>query len=667
MSPSRRKVSMFGIAMMLWAIVAPAIANERPVHRPRRVERQVRPVRPSGNQAVALEKLTTCQEAHAYLIEAAVEMVLHYRYGNGGVVFAGGPEDVDAPRIPDDYTTTNNQVAGVDELDIVKTNGTHLYALDYNRFHLLRSWPAETTAEVGVVDVDSYGHGLFLDRDRVISVSQFWGDESFAPYGSGGTRFEILDISVPSRPTTLRTIDVEGFLVDSRLIDGHLYAVIWSQPELPYEIWELSGDPELPLPEMPANASAEVRDRILATARRILMPIVTDILIKVEIADLLPQHVDVHPENISVDPAPLLQCGDLFRPSEPSRLSVLSVFHLDVRADEPISAVGLLADGWEVYASLDSVYVAKASDLWWWGWPESENFDMTTAVHKFTLDPESDAPVTYTASGEVDGWLLNQFSMSEFDDHLRIATTEVGWWGFAEADEAANSVTILADDGDGRLVETGRIGGMGPGERIFAVRFMGPKGYVVTFEQIDPLFTLDLSDPTNPSVIGELEITGFSSYLHPIGDDWLLAVGQEADEEGRIIGLAVSIFDVREFDAPRLAHRYLIENEDDTWSWSESLHDHHAFTFHRGVLSIPVYIGGEERFHGLIVLSVDPEDGIVELGRISHHDLAGEGIYAWMRRSVYIEDFIYSLSTVGVKVNRLRNPEVEVARVPFEE
>jgi uncharacterized secreted protein with C-terminal beta-propeller domain len=227
---------------------------------------------------------------------------------------------------------------------------------------------------------------------------------------------------------------------------------------------------------------------------------------------------------------------------------------------------------------------------------------------------------------------------------------------------------VLEDDDLGNLREVGHVGGLGPGERIFAVRFMGPKGYVVTFEQVDPLYTLDLADPTQPKVIGELEVTGFSSYLHPIGDDWLLAVGQEADEEGRIIGLAVSIFDVRDFADPKLAHRYLIEGDDDTWSWSEALNDHHAFTFHRGVLSIPVYIGGTEgRFSGLLVLAVDPEDGIWELGRIDHQGMGTEDKRAWMRRSVYIEDAIYSLSSAGVKVNSLDNPEVELAKVPFED
>jgi uncharacterized secreted protein with C-terminal beta-propeller domain len=294
---------------------------------------------------------------------------------------------------------------------------------------------------------------------------------------------------------------------------------------------------------------------------------------------------------------------------------------------------------------------------------------MTTSIHKFILDPSQPEPVRYAASGEVTGWILDQFSMSEHDGYLRVASTEFDWWWGGTPDvEQASSVTVLADAGRGHLREVGHVGGLGPGERIFAVRFMGSRGYVVTFEQIDPLFTLDLSDPGNPTVVGELEVTGFSSYLHPIGDDWLLAVGQEADAEGRVLGLAVSIFDIRDFANPTLAHRYLIEGDDRTWSWSEALSDHHAFTYHRGVLSVPVYISGEEgRFSGLLMLTVDPEKGIAELGRIDHQDLTKSDYRAWMRRSVYIEDAVYSLSSAGVKVNSLEDPTVELAKVPFEE
>jgi uncharacterized secreted protein with C-terminal beta-propeller domain len=257
--------------------------------------------------------------------------------------------------------------------------------------------------------------------------------------------------------------------------------------------------------------------------------------------------------------------------------------------------------------------------------------------------------------------------MGEHDGYLRVATTEFDWWwGTDDGQQDEGSVVSVLEQRGGSLVTVGQVDGIAPGEQIYATRFMGDKGYVVTFEVIDPLFTLDLSDPTAPRIVGELEITGFSSYLHPAGDDHLLAVGMEATPEGQILGLAVSLFDVSDFANPALADRYLVELEEDQWSWSEAMSDHHAFTYHRGVLSIPAYIAGpDEWFGGLVVIDVDLDDGLTELGRIDHSTLATPDRYPHVRRSVYIEDYLYSLSTLGLKVSRLREPSVTIAEVPF--
>jgi uncharacterized secreted protein with C-terminal beta-propeller domain len=602
-------------------------------------------------------------------VDVAVERVLEYRYNLWFMVPWFGAEDGrDVSDVPSDYTTTNTQEQGVDEIDIVKTNGTHLYAVESDRLHILRSWPAETTSELATVNAGDHGSGLFLRNDRVVVASDVWNPESNFPFRFGGTRLELLNVEDPSTPEVVRTIDVEGWIVDARLIDGDLYAVTRSYMELPSELWDLAWQDDIGLPDLPWDASDDERERILAEAREIIRPYVVEIMARYPLDEMMPRFADRTPDSPDTEARPLFDCGSLYRPAHTSDWAILSVLHLDLDQDGPVTATGLIADGWTVYASASSLYVAQTSNswAWWWGWAPSE---MTTVLHKFELDPSLPEPVRYAASGQVKGWILDQFSMSKYDDFLRVASTEFDWWWGATPDvEPASSVTILADNGRGALREAGHVGGLGPGERIFAVRFMGPRGYVVTFEQIDPLFTLDLSDPTDPTVVGELEVTGFSSYLHPIGDDWLLAVGQEADEEGRVLGLAVSIFDIRDFAEPKLAHRHLIEGEDDTWSWSEALSDHHAFTYHRGVLSIPIYIAGAEgRFSGLLVLAVDPEDGIWELGRIDHQDLSETSWRAWMRRSVYIEDAIYSLSSAGVKVNSLHTPEVEIAKVPFDE
>ena len=660
------------LAMSL-CVASPALAasiDERKENpRLRRVEdRRVRPVRPQAS--VALQAVNDCNEARELLIEVGIERVLEYRYGNfwwGTDPWSGAEDGAGGSTVPTDYTTTNNQEQGVDEIDIVKTNGTHIFTVEEESLHGLSSWPAESTHEIAAVEAPDYAHGLFLRDDRVVIASRVWYSEEDFAFERGGTRLLVLDISTPESPVVVRTIDLEGWLSDARLIDGHLYAVLQSTNDLPPEIWDLAWSEEVALPDLEPDASEEERDRVLARAREILEPLVVEIMSRYEVASFLPWVRDQRSGQPDAEPEPLVGCSSLYAPAQPSTWSLLTTVHFDLDTDGPLSAVGLAAEGWTVYASAQSLYVAQTSQ-WLWDWFWSTR-GISTTIHKFVLDPASSEPVRYAASGEVSGWALDQFAMSEYDGYLRVATTEFDWWwGTTEDEEQASSVTVLEDDGSGVLMPVGHVGGLGPGERIFAVRFLGDVGFVVTFEQIDPLFTLDLSDPTSPEVLGELEVTGFSSYLHPIGDEWLLAVGQEADENGRLIGLAVSVFDVRDLTDPRLAHRYLIEGDDQTWSWSEALNDHHAFTYHRGVLSFPIYVwSDDQRFSGLVVLAVDPQEGITELGRIDHSGLGTGEHPPRVRRSIYIEDRLFSISSAGVKVNDLYQPEIEIAAVPFKE
>jgi uncharacterized secreted protein with C-terminal beta-propeller domain len=345
---------------------------------------------------------------------------------------------------------------------------------------------------------------------------------------------------------------------------------------------------------------------------------------------------------------------------------MLAVLHLDLDAaasgEGDVEGVGLLADGWTVYASSRSLYVANGQSWWWW----FDDREAAAAIHKFGLGTEG-APVRYLASGEVPGFLLNQFSMSEHDGLLRVASTEFNVWSAVPQERRGSVVTVLRDDGQGTLAKTGQVRDIAPGERIFAARFLGDKGFLVTFEQVDPLFTLDLADPKNPRVVGELEMPGFSAYLHPVDDRYLLAVGRAEDRSGQLTELAVNLFDVADLARPRLAFQHVLARGEGEWAWSEALWDHHAFTFHRGVLSVPMSLYSRDRYvSSVAVLDVDVEEGIRELGRVDHADLAGPEEWTWMRRSVYVEDFLFSLSNVGLKASVLRDPADVVAAVPFD-
>lgn len=638
---------------------------------------------PEPNNATSLRAFQTCDDLEDYVEEAILETLVR-NAGGYWDIFAvddmaeaspGGDSDG-----PTDYTGTNNQEEGVDEVDIVKTNGTHIFSVEDGKLFITKSWPIADTALLSSVDVGGHTRGLFLEGDTVVVISQIWNGENsdtdFTSRSWSSTRLTFIDVSDPAGPAITREVDVEGYLADGRLINGKGYFAINTYMPIPQEFWDLVWNEDIDLPEFDWEDTEEERDAKRDLAREILRPHVAALTVTMDRSDFLPLYRDQEMNRALAPIEPLHDCHDLYRPADISQYSVLNIVEIDIAGEGGIETTGLLSDGWQVYASQDNLYVSQTS---WWSWWGYGDLELSTNIHQFSL---TDTGPRYSGSGQVDGWLNDQFSFSEYDGHLRVATTDMDWWWGVEVDdeEPANNIFVLENQ-DGNLNTVGEVRGIAPGERIFASRMMGEKGYLVTFRQTDPLFTIDLSDPTDPTVVGELELPGFSSYLHPMGDDHLLAVGMAGEEDGTITGLAVNIFDVSDFANPTLAHQWILESDD--WSWSEALWDHHAFTYHRGVLTFPAYTwtnnGGDwSYFSGVVVLDASPE-GITELGRIDHRDLVEDSqclyganceqeyySYAWMRRTVYIEDNVFSLSNYGIKVNDLNAPDTEHANVVYQ-
>ena len=263
---------------------------------------------------------------------------------------------------------------------------------------------------------------------------------------------------------------------------------------------------------------------------------------------------------------------------------------------------------------------------------------VATTIHKFDIsDP---ARTVYRGSGNVPGYLLSQWSLSEFEGVLRVVSTDTpAWWG-AGGDSQSFLTTLRASDG--ALAKLGQIGELGKGDRVYAVRFIGTVGYVVTFKQVDPLYTLDLSDPANPQVLGELTIPGYSAYLHPIGDSLLLGVGQDVDAEGHPLGTQVSLFDVSDLTHPTRLYQATLGP-----GWSEAESDHHAFLFWppTGLLVVPF----DQRAVGF---RVSRASGITQAGQITH--TAGElGGTPVIRRSLVVGSTVVTVSDAGVKTSSL--------------
>ncbi len=361
------------------------------------------------------------------------------------------------------------------------------------------------------------------------------------------------------------------------------------------------------------------------------------------------------------------------RPGTYSGLDLLTVMTIDLdRGLYSVDRDAVIAGAQVVYASQTGIYIASQRYVPSLDTPDDVPARMTTEIHRFdTSDAER---TTYRSSGSVPGFVLNQFALSEDRGALRVATTEDPlWMNGAQQQDSQSGVSVLRERGD-KLVTVGRLGGLGKGERIYAVRFIGDAGYLVTFRQVDPLYTLDLSDQEHPKAVGELKVAGYSAYLHPIGDGLLIGVGQDASAQGIRQGPQVSLFDVSDPAAPkRLAQRVLGDQSASTTAeW-----DHHAFLWWApeklAVLPLQQYAtstspgvpvpttvapttgkaaaraAANEAFAGAVGLHVQ-RSGIDEAGRVSH----GTDPYpAVVRRSLVAKGRLLTISDRGIGSSRL--------------
>lgn len=664
---------------------------------------------PVATTEFSLVPAQSCTDVRDNVVDALTEELLRQRYDYGGWLegdaFGGnnaaptqGADDRANGDSPDDYTTTNNQEAGVDEADFVKTDGEHIYVLNGYDLVIVDSWPADQASEIGrfTIGGDNFSENgewredyqysapsaMFLDGDYVAVFSQVYESTTDASGNHDyfqGTRITVIDVSDRTAPRLDRAIDIEGWYNDARMIGGEVYVVSNGWIEYPDGFWDLTYDDGTNTHGLPAqewDADEARKTQLKNQARPIARQLVSNLLGSGSITDRLPIERQLNSNLEVVSERTLYSCTDLYMPQAVAQAGILNISHFDLDQKSAIKSTGLLSNGWEVYSSEDNLYVAQSSGWWWWGWGGGTE----TAIHKFGLNGPNGNPA-YVASGLVDGWLLNQFSMSEHNGFLRVATTDNQWAENAttgEWEQTGGNHVIVLEQNQGQLKETSSIRNLAPGEQVFAARFLGDKGYVVTFEQTDPLFTFDLSDPYNAKLKGELKINGFSSYIHPMGQNHLLTIGQDATDTGEVLGVHLQIFDVSDMTNPVRTFQEKISTG--AWSsWSEAMWDHHAFTYHPGkeILAVPVNIhewsaNNGQNFSGLLVYKASATTGFAELGRINHADLVSTyhcGYssvdcyeYNWwtsVRRSIFIEDNVFSISDMGIKVNDLNSPATE--------
>ena len=587
----------------------------------------------SGTQLVAgLVAFTECDELLLHLRAEAVERVGPYGLGGG---WFGGPVMLEMGVAPTDvamaapaagmarsmeegvdFSGTNVQELGIDEPDILKTDGHRILVIEDDRLHLV-DVTGPTAVLTGTLRLEGHwSRDLLLAGDRAFLIADTYPDEGHGiePYGDDGGQPEgegtspalailsppgtwspltsVIEVDL-SDPTDLRVanvLTVQGRHVSSRVVGGSARIVVATTPsELPFVY--------------PVSPAGEER------AERFNREVVAETVL----SDWMPDFVLESGGEVLAE-GQLNACTDVSRPVEFAGFSTLTV--LTMPLDRPLSApatTAVLAEGSTVYAGHENLYVttnawvdpeemADESRVAWW----NDRWD--TAVHQFDVtDP---AATTYLASGVVPGHLLNQFSLSEHEGHLRVATTTGGPWRFDE--DAQSMVTVLARN-DATLDVVGQVGDMGRGERIFAVRYVGDVAYVVTFRQTDPFYTVDLSDPTDPRVRGELKITGYSGYLHPVGDGLVLGIGQDATDTGRTTGAKATLFDVSDLDAPTALGTWSAGGGSTSVEW-----DHRAFLWWAPEqLAVLPFTDWRSDTNAAVVLRI--ADGtIIEVGRIDH-------------------------------------------------
>ncbi len=587
-------------------------------------------------------------EVKQYLADQ-VDAVQRWRGGGApGIFFLGGGVAQPLAAAEGDasasYSTTNIQEDGVDEGDVVKTDGEYLFILDDTALKIVRARPVNDLAVVAQVALTGVPIQMYLRGNQLavltgngpVPLSDVGGPEIalYAPGTDAETSLTILDVTDRTAPQVVSTLTVEGTLMTSRLIDAALHLVLQTWPNLPEQ---------------------SSRSAVLAQS----------------VDELLPDWELARADGTSVA-SNVVAPGDLYHPIDPDGWSVTAIvtFNLDDPAAPPHST-GVVAGAGTVYASPAALYLSDLDYNYAGGWRQA------TDLYKFDLAADGAA---FVAAGSINGRLLNRFSLGEHNGYLRAATTDEQFNAADFSASQSSAVYVLAPDGD-QLNVVGSVDGIAPGEQIYAARFVGDRGFLVTFQRIDPLFTLDLADPAAPKVVGELKVPGYSDYIHPLDDDHLLTIGKDAIDVGGFAwfqGVQLSLFDVTDFAAPTQLSAKIVG---DRGTESEALYEPHAFTWFAPseLLAVPMMIAegagndpadyGVPTFNGLCLYSVSTTTGIEPFAQIPLSAPPNVyfpfGVPQWTR-GVFINDFVYAVTPREVAALPLADPSAAPERVSLD-
>ena len=536
-----------------------------------------------------------------------------------------------------DYSETNVQVEGVDEPDIVKTDGQYLYILSNSKIYIIIVNPAESAELLSIIsfDEDIYINSFFINKNRLIA----FGMSNRYPVDNGEKRSEyeynylywngisttminIFDISDKDDPILDKNIEIDGYFYDARMIANFVYII--ANENIGYVYSRFDENISINIPKIKINDNNRY----------------------------------ISPEDI------------YYVNSSESIESMTHIISIDIYGNKVDGKSFLLGNSQNLYVSNNNIFLACQENRYCYSYLEGTNYEESTIIHKISI---IDGNIEYIAKGKIPGLPLNQFSMDEYDGFFRIATHI---WT-----DSTTNLYIL----DGKMNRVSEIEGIAPGEWMHSARFMSDRAYIVTFKKVDPFYTIDVSDPYNPQILGILKIPGYSDYLHPFDENHIIGIGKDTVEAlggdfSWYQGLKIALFDVSDFNNPIVESEVIIG---DRGTDSPVLYEHKAILFDREkkLLVLPVTLCeisekvktqyyqdpgrtyGTFTFQGAYVYGLSLEDGFELKGRITHMDDDFSDSYQWywgssstdIIRSLYIDDILYTISNNMVMMNNLND------------
>ena len=532
--------------------------------------------------------------------------------------------------VANDYSKTNTQVQGVDEADIVKTDGTYIYYLTNEKLTIINTENTSQMKEMSTIKFDETftPEELFLNNDKIIVIgTRYEYDKTERKIGIDEdylypnymdktyTSAKLYNVKDKINPALERTVEVEGDYLTARMIGSNVYIasnkyMYYAYICNTYKSTELNED------------------------------------------DFKPHYLDTATSNETKS----INFDCIYYIPEFEDTNYLNIVAFNITNNQEANVESYLGAGEEIYASKENLYVTKTK----YDYERKNKTSITTEIYKFNLN---NANCTFAKAGDVPGSVLNQFSMDECNGYFRIATTDSTSWN---SESNTNNLYVLNEN----LETIGKIEGLAKGERIYSVRFMGNRAYMVTFVETDPLFVIDLSNPTTPTVLGELKIPGYSKYLHPYDETHLIGIGEDTEVVNygygdRVVtnGMKMAMFDVTDPNNPQELYNVKIGEKG---TYSELLYNHKALLFskEKNIIAFPISITDNDykvTFQGAIVYGVSLEKGFELKTKISNSATDYDRYYSRNRveRIIYIKDTLFTLSNGLIKAVDLNTFETK--------